>query len=433
MDKSFMAKTFSSYHHWYSSIIPSSTSLLYTYQHAVSGFSAVLTAQQVEFMKRSQPGSVCAYCLDRLTAKVSTTHTPEFLSLKSALGLWPASRQGQDVVIGVVDSGIWPESLSFKDHGMTNTTSTPLNWKGNCHGGGQNFSSSLCNSKLIGVRYFNRALKSRYPDLSQQITDSSRDTTGHGTVCSSIAAGNYVDGVSYFGYAPGTAKGVAPRARLAVFKALWNEGHLNTGADVIAAIDAPIADGIDVISASFSYEPAPLHRDPLAKASFAAMEKGIVVSTTAGNYGPGMGSMRNGILIPWVLTVTAGTTDRWFAGILTLGNGLTITGWSTYPAEADNSKDYFINLPLVYNKTISPCSTIAMLVEASVQGIVVCDKGDVHIQINCILFSNLAGAILVYDKLDPYELKRMACPCIAVTSKDAAVLINHRNNQQALC
>ncbi|PON46722.1 Peptidase S8, subtilisin-related [Parasponia andersonii] len=153
------------------------------------------------------------------------------------------------------------------------------------------------------------------------------------------------------------------------------------------------------------------------------MEKGIVVSTTAGNYGPCMGSMRNGI--PWVLTVTAGTTDHWFAGILTLGNGLTITGWSTYPAEADNSEDYFINLPLVYNKTISPCSSIAMLVEASVQGIVVCDKGDVHIQITCILFSNLAGAILVYDKLDPYELKRMACPCIAVTSKDAAVLINY--------
>ncbi|PON46721.1 Peptidase S8, subtilisin-related [Parasponia andersonii] len=186
MDKSFMPKAFSSNHHC-----------------------------QV----------VSAYCLDRLTAKVSTTHTPEFLSLKSALGLWPASREGQDVVIGVVDSGIWPESLSFKDHGMTHITSSPLNWKGNCQGGGQNFSSSLCNSKLIGVRYFNRALKSRYPHLSQQIADSSRDTAGHGTVCSSIAAGNYVDGVSYFGYATGTAKGVAPRARLACCHTKAHDAH----------------------------------------------------------------------------------------------------------------------------------------------------------------------------------------------------------------
>jgi hypothetical protein len=38
--------------------------------------------------------------------------------------------------------------------------------------------------------------------------------SGHGTLFSSIVAGNYVKGESFFRYATGTASGVAPRARL---------------------------------------------------------------------------------------------------------------------------------------------------------------------------------------------------------------------------
>lgn len=234
-------------------------------------------------------------CLDR----DNYIDTPEFLSLNSAMGLWPASRHGEDVVIGVLGSGIWPESSSFKDHGMA-TSDAPTKWKGKCDGG-QDFNSSLCNSKLMGVRYFQEGLKSK---INPRFNDSARDITGHETHCSSIAAGNYVSGASYFGYALGTAKGVAPRARLAVYKVLWTAEHLNNGADITAAFDKAIADGVDVISASWSYEPMLLHRDPLAKASFAAMKKGIVVSTAAGNHGPEIGTLRNGI--PWVLTITAG-------------------------------------------------------------------------------------------------------------------------------
>lgn len=257
-------------------------------------------------------------CLDRdnYIATIATTHTPEFLSLNSEMGLWPAPRHGEDVVIGVLDSGIWPENSSFKDHGMATSD------EGKCDGG-QDFNSSLCDSKLIGVRYFHEGLKTK---INPQFNDSARDITGHETHCSSIAAGNYVSGASYFGYALGTAKGIAPCARLAVYKVLWTAEHLNNGADITAVFDKAIADGVDVISASWSYEPMLLHRDPLAKASFAAMKKGIVVSTAAGNHGPEIGTLRNGI--PWVFTITAGTVDHWFAGILTLGNGLNIVGWS---------------------------------------------------------------------------------------------------------
>ncbi|GMN36126.1 hypothetical protein TIFTF001_005776 [Ficus carica] len=206
--------------HMDKSVMPRALS---THQHC---FSALLSLQEVEILKRST-GFLSEDCLDRdnYIATIATTHTSEFLSLNSASGLWPASRHGEDVVIGVLDSGIWPESSSFKDHGMA-TSDAPTKWKGKCDGG-QDFNSSLCNSKLMGVWYFHEGLKSK---INPRFNDSARDITGHETHCSSIAAGNYVSSASYFGYALGTAKGVAPRARLAVYKVLWTAEHLNNGA-----------------------------------------------------------------------------------------------------------------------------------------------------------------------------------------------------------
>ncbi|XP_060674307.1 subtilisin-like protease SBT3 [Ziziphus jujuba] len=84
-----------------------------------------------------------------------------------------------------------------------------------------------------------------------------------------------------------------------------------------------------------------LHSNSVAIASFAAMEKGTLVVFAAGNHGPLFGTVDNGF--PWVLTVGASTTNRWFAGILTLGNGLNITGWSLFPGTISSLQ----NLPLV--------------------------------------------------------------------------------------
>ncbi|KAK6804038.1 hypothetical protein RDI58_001822 [Solanum bulbocastanum] len=64
--------------------------------------------------------------------------------------------------------------------------------------------------KIIGVNYFYKGAVAENTHVNLT-TFSARDSWGHGTHIASIAAGNYVQGVSYFGYGKGTAKGVAPR------------------------------------------------------------------------------------------------------------------------------------------------------------------------------------------------------------------------------
>lgn len=186
------------------------------------------------------------------------------------------------------------------------STKLPAKWKGSCEGG-HDFNSSMCNSKIIGARFFNEALKEATNHRRGfLIIDTARDDTGHGTQVAAIAAGNYVDDVSYFGYAKGTAADIAPHARLAIYKVSWND--TSHAADIINGIEKAINDGVDVISISLSSDDIPIYENAIAIASFSAMEKGILVVASAGNHGPAHGTVRNGF--PWVLTVTASTIDR---------------------------------------------------------------------------------------------------------------------------
>ncbi|KAL0368965.1 UNVERIFIED_CONTAM: Subtilisin-like protease SBT3 [Sesamum calycinum] len=123
-----MPKVFASHIHWYSFTINSLKSLspksfdpckkplklVYTYDNIIHGLGALLSNAELESLRKSQ-GLVFDY-IDR-NVTLDTTHTFEFLSLNPVTGLWPASQYGKDVILGVIDAGVWPESLSFKDDG----------------------------------------------------------------------------------------------------------------------------------------------------------------------------------------------------------------------------------------------------------------------------------------------------------------------------
>ncbi|TXG70828.1 hypothetical protein EZV62_005763 [Acer yangbiense] len=206
---------------------------------------------------------------------------------------------------------IWPESESFNDEGFG---PPPAKWKGTCQT--NNFT---CNKKIIGARYYNS--ESNFND--DKDIKSPRDAEGHGTHTASIAAGREVAGANYFGLAQGLARGGFPQARIAVYKACWEYGCAY--ADVLAAFNDAIADGVDIISISLGPSSVLQYfEDPIAIGSFHAMSHGILTSNSAGNDGPNPRSVTN--YSPWSLTVAASSIDRKFVSQLVLGNGKIITG-----------------------------------------------------------------------------------------------------------
>ncbi|KAH6788579.1 hypothetical protein C2S51_003585 [Perilla frutescens var. frutescens] len=339
----------------------------------------------------------------------------------TAAGLWPASNYGKDVIIGVVDSVIWPESPSFRDDGMTDHL--PAKWKGICDGG-EDFNSSLCNNKIIGARYFNKGYKVESPD--RQLKDTARDNDGdegHGTHVSSIVAGNFVDGVSFFGYANGTARGMAPRAKLSVYKVLWGEA---VSSDLVAGIDQAVSDGVDIISVSISDNNYELYENVISIASFGAREKGIMVCLSAGNRGTrGSSTIYSGI--PWAVVVASRTVDRWLAGTLTLGNGKTITRWTTFPARAI-ARD----MPLLYNQTLSSCNSSELVAEAPGGTMLVCDLSSFFSffdsTMSYLTDSYVGAAVIISEDPTIFRFTSFTFPAVVIRPSDARDVINYASS-----
>ncbi|THF96874.1 hypothetical protein TEA_021284 [Camellia sinensis var. sinensis] len=347
MDKSLMPKAFTSHHDWYYSTVDSlkptipivtTTSsqysktpprLIYTYNNVAHGFCALLSQDELETLKKSL-GFISAYNDKQI--KLCITHTPEFLSLNPSTALWPASNYGKDVIVGLVDTGVWPESLSFRDDGMR-TSPILAKWKGKCEVG-QEFNASMCNSKLIGARYFNKGLIGARPNITISM-NSARDTDGHGTHTASTTAGNFVESALFFGYADGIARGLAPRARLAVYKVFRDEGAHKS--DFLVGIDQAVADGVDILSLSFGYDwDVPFYENTIAIACFGAMENGVFVSHAGGNTGPDYFSIFDSM--PWTTTVAAGSVDRSFAWNVDFGNWINLHRMDYVPCKCLGGK-----------------------------------------------------------------------------------------------
>ncbi|WCJ17714.1 Subtilisin-like protease SBT3 [Euphorbia peplus] len=134
MDKSLMPASFSSLHDWYMSALSSLSSAddseppvhLYTYKHVMEGFSVVLSQAQLDRLEEL-PSHIATF--PETFGQPDTTHTSKFLGLNKNNGLWPTSRFGDDIIIGVLDTGIWPESESFNDKHMP---PVPERWRGMC-------------------------------------------------------------------------------------------------------------------------------------------------------------------------------------------------------------------------------------------------------------------------------------------------------------
>src|SRR6266481_5711312 len=321
---------------------------VYDYRYTFNGFAAELTSAQAEALKGV--AGVVAVSKDELQF-ADTSSTPAFLGLSDPGGLWDQlggfGQAGEDIIIGLIDSGVWPEGLSVSDRTGTNGNGTQdgkldyhqiPGFHGKCTPGEQ-FPASKCNQKLIAAQWFDAAWGGDAALKAQRPWEfiSARDYNGHGSHTSSTAGGNH--GVLGTGAAAvfGPMSGMAPRARIAMYKALWSTKDASTASgftsDLVAAIDQAVADGVDVINYSISGSLTNF-LDPAEIAFLNAANAGVFVAASAGNSGPTASTVAHPS--PWITTVAAGTHSRNGTGSVTLGNGQTKSGASVATAVASS-------------------------------------------------------------------------------------------------
>jgi len=268
---------------------------IYSYSYALNGFAAVLTSAQVEALRARD--DVLHVWQDEIR-QPTTDSTPDYLGLTGEGGVWDLEGKGEDIIVGIIDTGIWPEHPSFSDQiDFSDATGSsgkrrlaygrpPAGWHGSCQSG-ERWSQDNCNNKLIGARFYPDGFSAHgHSDLLISDFLSPRDSDGHGSHTASTAAGNEGP-VNTISGKP--VSGMAPRARIAAYKVCWEprvgDGGC-AGADSAAAIDQAVADGVDVINFSIGGG-STVFAGPDDIAFLFAADAGVFVATSNGNSGPG--------------------------------------------------------------------------------------------------------------------------------------------------
>ena len=378
---------------------------VYGYHYSFNGFAAKLSHDQAK--KLQSVDGVVAVRADSVGI-LDTATTPDFLGLTDDGGLWDqlggVGSSGEDIIIGIVDGGIWPESLSFTDRTGSNGNGKKdgklgyqqiPGWHGKCVPG-EEFNASMCNQKLIGAQYYNQGWGGNAgidASLPWEF-NSPRDLGGHGTHTASTAGGNNDTPITGTPAVLGSVSGIAPRARIAAYKVCWETGSGGScwQTDSVAAIDQAVRDGVDVINFSISGTRTNFF-DQVEIAFLFAADAGVFVAASAGNSGPAASTVAHPS--PWITTVAASTHDRYYEADLVLGDGQTFTGASTNQTGAGPAElVYSVNVGLAeadadevrlcYPGTLNP---------AEVTGkIVLCDRGDIA-RVDKSLAVSMAGGV----------------------------------------
>lgn len=296
----------------------------FTYQHAFNGMAMVLTPLEADQVsKMDGVRLVVRETIEHLLTDVGPTWI-------GANGIWdgsgaPAgmSSKGEGVVVAILDTGINSLHPSFAAVGGDAYAHTnPLGagmYLGVCDPSDPSYQPGfVCNDKLIGVHDFIGG--------TGNDPNSPEDGDGHGSHTASTVAGNVVTASLY---APtdtitSTISGVAPHANIIAYDVCRNgpsdQGGGCAGAALLAAVNQVVVDaaalpnGVAAINYSISGGTNP-YLDPVELAFLAATDAGVYVSTSAGNSGPGAGTVAH--VSPWVASTAASTHNRTIANDLT--------------------------------------------------------------------------------------------------------------------
>lgn len=299
--------------------------IIHRYKHVFDGFSVVTNEDNVGSLQALE--GVTGVYLDQLE-QPDTDTSPSFVGAPT---VWNAlggqGSAGEGVIVGVLDTGIWPEHPSFSDPDPSGKPYAPAPAAPSGDPRACQFGSAVagdapftCNNKLIGAYRFMSTYDAVIGLLPNEFA-SARDDNGHGTHTSSTAAGNAGIHASIFGVDRGIVSGIAPRAYVIMYKVCGDQGCYQS--DSAAAIEQAIDDGVNVLNFSISGGNDPFS-DIVEVAFLNAYDHGIFVAASAGNSGPGADTVAH--RGPWVTTVGASTTNRQFLATLSLsaGNGDTL-------------------------------------------------------------------------------------------------------------
>ena len=443
----------------------SAAQVIARYDVVLNGFAALLTDAEVLALKNNP--AVADVQADQ-ARQVNTVSTSAFLGLSANGGLWSqfaggSPLKGENLVIGVVDGGIWPENPSFADRVTGDGTPTfdqsgeiaygpaPATFKGGCVGG-EGFDPAIhCNNKLIGAKFFNSGFLSA--NLPKNWTEfySPRDSAngtngvstghgGHGDHTASTAAGNAGVDTVIAGVPMGKASGIAPRARVAAYKVCWtyddptnpdgsNSRNTCYNTDTVGAINEAVKDGVNVINYSISGSQTS-SADAVEQAFYRASLANVFVAASAGNSGP---ANQVAHISPWLATVAASTHDRHFQADATLGNNAKYSGASQNVTPVNNApivraEDSGIgggNPNLCFSSAAAAAAAGQVLLDpAKVAGkIVVCTRGN-NARVDkslAVLNAGGAGMILV-DTGGGLVSEPHSVPAVHVTVADGALI-----------
>ncbi|HSC50039.1 MAG TPA: S8 family serine peptidase [Gaiellaceae bacterium] len=284
---------------------------------AYGGVAAQVPADRIGKLL-SQPG-VVAVQRDSLNQPLDDN-----TAFIGATNVWPtlggSAQAGNSVVVGVIDTGLWPE------HPMLSAAGVPApagGIKGCQFGDGSDVAhlgpTFACNNKLVGayskMATYMAAVGAGASEFCNNATHvcSPRDAEGHGTHTTTTAAGDCVASAVLYGVERGPVCGIAPGAHVEMFRVCASAGCFSS--DSVSAVAQAIADGVNVLNFSISGGGQP-YTDPVELAFLDATNAGITVNASAGNSGPGAGTSDHGG--PWTNTVGASTGPRSFSSTLHL-------------------------------------------------------------------------------------------------------------------
>lgn len=370
---------------------------------ALNGFVAELTAEQAADLAKDS--KVLKVAPDTQNAPDYTT--TDFLKLTGADGVWARqfggeANAGKGVVVGVIDSGYAPDNpflageavkplkgkaevgvpYRTEDGRIAMLKSDGTTFQGECQKGiesGAAFDGSLCNSKVISARYFADAfLEGVEPEhRAPEELISPVDVGSHGTHTATTAAGNAnveqrIDGKSF-----GKSSGVAPAAKISVYKICWEDDDPDTGgcysSASIDAIEAAIKDGVDVLNYSISGNTNST-TDPVSLAFLNAAAAGVFVSASAGNSGPTASTVNHAA--PWLTTVAASTFPSELLGTVKVSDGSLYRGASIMKTEVKDAPVVVAaDAAAVGSATANLCGPDTLDAAKVAGKVVVCDRG----------------------------------------------------------